>query len=580
MKHVTLRHQIFTLAGFITFAGVFLLFAQSARAATITVTNNLDSGSGSLRQAVLNASPGDRIVFSPAAFNHAVTITLNSQIEISKPLTIDGSAGNVVTPTLDGNNFQRILLISPNSYVVLNRLNFVRGHDTDCPICNGGAIHNEGVLSITASTFVSNTSLLNRAGAIFNSGTFTISASSFIDNQAIGNSYGVGGAIVNQGQAYVLSSTFEGNDAYHSGGALLNGYDSSLIVVGSVFRHNYAGNYGAGIFNYGSLVVSNSTFSNNESTSGGGISSMTYSTLTVTNSSFTNNRAYYTGGGIDNFGGTAKVVNSTFSGNRIENGDRALGGAGLYSVWGNLSIIKSAFIGNCVANASGAGILSESDVKIESSNFVSNRAPNGDGGGIRIVTDDIAHTALIANSTFVSNSASFGGGISSDGSLNLVNSSLVNNSADGVISMTPIMCDPITQITNTNQSNYGGGISSHGAIVTNTLLANNTTGGNCATDWRISFDGGHNLEDANTCGFTHTGSLTNTNPLLGPLSDAGFSSIHPLLPGSPAIDAGDDAACPATDIRGFHRPTGAHCDIGAYEYINLDKPIYLPIAMR
>ena len=38
------------------------------------------------------------------------------------------------------------------------------------------------------------------------------------------------------------------------------------------------------------------------------------------------------------------------------------------------------------------------------------------------------------------------------------------------------------------------------------------------------------------------------------------------LPGSPAIDAGDDAACPPTDLRSIPRPQGAACDIGAYEF--------------
>jgi uncharacterized repeat protein (TIGR01451 family) len=44
---------------------------------------------------------------------------------------------------------------------------------------------------------------------------------------------------------------------------------------------------------------------------------------------------------------------------------------------------------------------------------------------------------------------------------------------------------------------------------------------------------------------------------------------HALLPGSPAIDAGDDASCLPTDQRGIPRPQGAHCDIGAYEAATL-----------
>jgi hypothetical protein len=39
-----------------------------------------------------------------------------------------------------------------------------------------------------------------------------------------------------------------------------------------------------------------------------------------------------------------------------------------------------------------------------------------------------------------------------------------------------------------------------------------------------------------------------------------------LLPGSPAIDAGDCAAAPDRDIAGIPRPQGAGCDIGAHEY--------------
>jgi hypothetical protein len=40
-----------------------------------------------------------------------------------------------------------------------------------------------------------------------------------------------------------------------------------------------------------------------------------------------------------------------------------------------------------------------------------------------------------------------------------------------------------------------------------------------------------------------------------------------LLPGSPAIDAGDNTHCPATDQRDIARPQGAKCDIGAFEVV-------------
>jgi hypothetical protein len=77
---------------------------------------------------------------------------------------------------------------------------------------------------------------------------------------------------------------------------------------------------------------------------------------------------------------------------------------------------------------------------------------------------------------------------------------------------------------------------------------------------------GHNLEDADTCELSGPGDLPDTDPLLGPLADNGGPTLtHALLPGSPAVDAGDDAGCPPTDQRRVARPQGPHCDIGAFE---------------
>ncbi|HEY3290657.1 MAG TPA: hypothetical protein VGK87_11070, partial [Anaerolineae bacterium] len=81
----TLSQSILMLFGFGVLAFAFLFTAHPARAATVPVTNTLDSGAGSLRQAVLAAADGDIIVFDSAVFNVPLTITLTSgQIEISK----------------------------------------------------------------------------------------------------------------------------------------------------------------------------------------------------------------------------------------------------------------------------------------------------------------------------------------------------------------------------------------------------------------------------------------------------------------------------------------------------------------
>ena len=90
----------------------------------------------------------------------------------------------------------------------------------------------------------------------------------------------------------------------------------------------------------------------------------------------------------------------------------------------------------------------------------------------------------------------------------------------------------------------------------NTLLANNTglnDTGNCGIDGTLT-DGGGNLEDGNSCGFQRgVPPKSNTDPLLGTLGNyGGGTQTFPLLPGSPAIDAGDSATCAAAVV---HRIT-------------------------
>ncbi|MFI5365938.1 MAG: choice-of-anchor Q domain-containing protein [Candidatus Binatia bacterium] len=82
---------------------------------------------------------------------------------------------------------------------------------------------------------------------------------------------------------------------------------------------------------------------------------------------------------------------------------------------------------------------------------------------------------------------------------------------------------------------------------------------------------------ANACGLTNAvnGNLLGVDPHLGPLqNNGGPTQTMALLPGSPAIDAGDPNGCTdaagnvlATDQRGAPRsvPGDTRCDIGAYE---------------
>jgi dockerin type I repeat protein len=80
---------------------------------------------------------------------------------------------------------------------------------------------------------------------------------------------------------------------------------------------------------------------------------------------------------------------------------------------------------------------------------------------------------------------------------------------------------------------------------------------------------GYNLSSDSTGNLTATGDLPSTNPLLGPLGyHGGQTPVFDLKPASPAKDAIPAADCgPALDQRGFTRPFGSACDIGAVERV-------------
>jgi predicted outer membrane repeat protein len=138
----------------------------------------------------------------------------------------------------------------------------------------------------------------------------------------------------------------------------------------------------------------------------------------------------------------------------------------------------------------------------------------------------------------------------------------------------------VTNVTiSNNAAEQGGGaiyndfeatISLKNSIVAHSLGANGLPGENCIGS-TVSL--GHNFSSDGTCGFDAPGDLSGFEPKLGPLADNGGPTLtHALLEGSPAIDNGDNASCPATDQRGVNRPLDGNgngstvCDVGAYEF--------------
>lgn len=512
MKHTTLRFALM-ISGFAALAGAHLLFAQPARAATVPVTNTLDSGAGSLRQTILDAADGDTVVFDSAVFNVPLTITLTSgQIEISKSLTIDGAAGGVVTPTISGNNTSRVLNFMAYASATVSNLRIVNGYCGNYDnSCTGAGIYASGILTVNDTIFENNTS-----------------------------QYMGGGLGSNYGTLYVNRCQFTGNRGYWGGGGIYLRSDRnwSSSINDSSFYNNHSSGEGGSIMNTGYTSISNSLFLSNMSDSDGGALS-NRGVLTIKASWFISNTSPHAGGG------------------------------GVYNVeW--LIVNNSIFRGN-VAYRSGGAIHNGSHLSVTDGEFDDNQAPMG-GGILNGYLMDISNVTLhdnhaitgsaiwagyyttnMTNTTLYSNTSTQFGGIASNGFMNAVNVTMIDNNFGDV------------GILGTSTARFINSIIS---------TCNNTSS-------NAIVDGGHNIDAGNTCGFTATTSLTNTNPLLGSL---GFYGGHvptlPLLPGSPAIDGGDDSACPDTDARGVHRPYGAHCDIGAFEATFIVRQLRLILVQR
>ena len=105
----------------------------------------------------------------------------------------------------------------------------------------------------------------------------------------------------------------------------------------------------------------------------------------------------------------------------------------------------------------------------------------------------------------------------------------------------------------------------------NTILKARASGSNIFNDGASFITHGYNVCSDDGSGFLNgPGDQINTDPMLGPLQDNGGPTFtHALLPGSPAIDAGDPKFSPPPyyDQRGpiFWRLRNGRIDSGSFE---------------
>ena len=200
-------------------------------ASDITVTNNADTGAGSLRQAIANVCVSGVIRFDATYFSAARTITLDSELSIAKNLTIDGA--DVASPIISGNNTVRVFNIT-SSNVTLNNLSISNGSSAT----DGGGIYNDGsTLTITNSTLSGN-SAIRDGGGIANGGVLTVTNSTLSGNSASRN----GGGIANGGTLTVTNSTLSGNSASPSNGGIYGNTGSTTMLKNTIVANSSLAN--------------------------------------------------------------------------------------------------------------------------------------------------------------------------------------------------------------------------------------------------------------------------------------------------------------------------------------------------
>ncbi len=481
---------------------------DASAAANVTVTKTQDTNDGicdadcSLREAIAVAGRGDTVDIPPGTY----TLTLGSQLNIGKDLTLTGAgpASTIIqAATQPGVASQRVFVFEADTSVTISGLTMRHGSITGF----GGGIHNSGRLTLTNSIIS--------------------------DNIARDPSGGNGGGILNQIGATLAmnNSTVSANSATLAGGGIFS--NGTLSITNSTVSDNTAGTSGGGIVNSGTVNLTNSTISGNAAdNSGGGI--LSTGRLTLNNSPVSNNNVLDSGGGIFSSGSGAM----TFIANSPILRNKARFGGGIEIRDGaTLNLLDSTVSGNSVTESGGGIFLTEPGTTLQ-----------------------------ITRSTIDGNSARLGGGVFSDGqTVTLTNSTVSGNNA--LVGPGGIYNDrggTLDVANSTISANVGGGIVSDGNVkFINSIIANAPLGADCGGGFTSL---GHNLDSDGTCNLTDPTDLPKTDPLLGPLQNNGGPTFtRALLSGSPAIDAGDDSAAPATDQRGVPRPWGAASDIGAYE---------------
>lgn len=288
-----------------SFLALLALIATSLVPTSAVASTHVVSNFAELQSAIGSAADGDLIEFS-------ANVIATSRLSTDKDLTIDGKGflWSVTTPGLDeagiptaGASNHGLITFQNGSNSVLRNLTMWGGSNTTTAqgavrVDSGASLR---ILDSAIERSYTDTSSRRGGGGLINYGTTVLDGVKVRRNGA-----GFGGGFLNYSNLIIVNSTFSDNRSTSTsggGGAGENGSGGKLWIVNSTFANNLSTEIGSAINNYtGQFYIASSTFVGNLGTS-----------------------STYACGAVGVNGGSGKIVSSIFAYNyELVSGNYAL----------------------------------------------------------------------------------------------------------------------------------------------------------------------------------------------------------------------------------------------------------------
>ncbi len=367
------------------------------------------------------------------------------------------------------------------------------------------------------------------------------------------------GAIYSTANLTIRNSSLRNNSYLGGSGGAIIAYGGTLKVENSLITDNSATFNGGGIMAAAPITIIESNIERNIAAKGGGVYVRAPDLFLVASVSVT--------GDLDFRGGDDSLATSKINNSTIVNNTANSGGGLWVATYAELAITATTISGNSATDGVGGGVGGKGGIIIRDS-LISDNNSSSKGGGIGVLRNTVVvdNSTIVENSTITGNEANDGGGLYVHGKAEISGSTITNNVA----------------------RRTGGGLFVRAGTVSisHTIVANNAgvvkpdlAGFVGASHSIIGFYRDFRLPEAPIGSPDANGNLIGgpahgiIDPMLGDLADnGGPTQTHALLPGSPAINAGDlNALAGVDDIplfdqrgEGFRR-IFSRIDIGAYE---------------